>query len=360
MSAQTLSASELTDDLPELGASPPDAAPWALRVFAVVAVCLGVAALAAGTFVLSYSAIRAVALQAGITPRLARGYPLLLDVMLVIVLAAILALRGAGLPSRLLAWLTLVLVMAVAAGADALHTAGRTMPHQAAAITAAVLPFVLVLIAFTLLLVMLRHARLGRLPDSADRGSADGSSWALGQGAEGQATARQTAAGQVAQATVLSPVVMPRVGVVPLHPDSAPVSGSDDGLSVHTQPELAVDADLVTDDPSTDEGFGEPSIGTSLYPAESLAAGYYDDGDSEPEGVHDEPGDGGPEDSSVELTPAAELAPEAELAPAEADAEEPDDPGGPVFHRLFSAPTPPMEDEPEPEDRETEPEKPTP
>ena len=85
--------------------------------------------------------------------------------MLVIVLAAVLALRGAGLPSRLLAWLTLLVVLAAAAGADALHAAGRRLPHQAAAITAAVLPWVLVLIAFVLLLAMLRHARLRRTAD---------------------------------------------------------------------------------------------------------------------------------------------------------------------------------------------------
>src|SRR5271165_3850713 len=160
MSAQNLGTDELPDGQGEFGAMQPDTAPRALRILAVVAVFLGVIALAAATFVLSYSPIRAVALQAGITPRLARGYPLLLDAMLVIVLAAVLALRSAGLPSRLLAWITLLVVMAAAAGAEALHAAGRSLPHQAAAITAAILPWVLVLVAFALLLVMLRHARL--------------------------------------------------------------------------------------------------------------------------------------------------------------------------------------------------------
>src|SRR5215472_5484466 len=131
MSVPTLGADESQDGAAELVAAPSDAAPQAFRVLAVAAVCLGVAALAAATFVLSYSAIRAVALQAGVVPRFARGYPLLLDAMLVIALAAVLGLRGAGLPSRLLAWLTLLLVLTVAAGADAMHTAGRSMPHQA-------------------------------------------------------------------------------------------------------------------------------------------------------------------------------------------------------------------------------------
>jgi Protein of unknown function (DUF2637) len=146
----------------DVAAIRPEKAPRAWRILGLAAVCLGLAALAAATFVLSYSGIRAIALEAGITPRLARGYPLLVDAMLVIVLAAVLALRGAGLPSKVLAWLTLLVVLAAAAGADGLHAAGRTLPHRPAAITAAVLPWVLVFIAFALLLTMLRHARLRR------------------------------------------------------------------------------------------------------------------------------------------------------------------------------------------------------
>lgn len=134
----------------------------AFHAIGLAAVCIGVAALAAATFVLSYQGIRAVALQAGIEPRYAWGYPLLIDAMLVIVLAAVLALRGAGLPSRMLAWLTLLVVLCAAAGADTLHATGHTLPHNAAVVTAAVLPWALVFVAFVLLLAMLRHARMRR------------------------------------------------------------------------------------------------------------------------------------------------------------------------------------------------------
>jgi TRAP-type C4-dicarboxylate transport system permease small subunit len=137
-------------------------APGALRALGVVAVFMGVAALAVATFILSYSDIRTVALQAGIQPNYAKTYPLLIDAMLLIALAAVLALRGAGVPSRILSWLTLLAVLGAAAGADTLRATGRTLPHQAAATTAAVLPWALVLIAFVLLLAMLRHARLRR------------------------------------------------------------------------------------------------------------------------------------------------------------------------------------------------------
>jgi hypothetical protein len=134
--------------------------PGALRILALTAVGVGLAALAAATFVLSYPGIHVLALQAGVTPRLARGYPLLIDAMLVIVLAAVLALRGADLASKLLAWTTLLAVLAAAAAADALHAAGRRLSDHVAAVTAAVLPWVLVFLAFALLLTMLRHLRM--------------------------------------------------------------------------------------------------------------------------------------------------------------------------------------------------------
>jgi hypothetical protein len=324
MSVQTLSIDELADGATEFGAAPADTAPWALRLLAVAAVCLGVAALAAATFVLSYSAIRAVALQAGITPRLARGYPLLLDAMLVIVLAAVLALRGAGLPSRLLAWVTLLLVMAVAAGADALHTAGRSMPHQAAAITAAVLPFVLVLVAFMLLLVMLRHARLRRLRDTVDSVSVPGAPSALARPAEAQPAAT----------TGPSHAIVQHAYAAPVEHGSAVASGPGYGRGVqtseHALAELAMDADPAADDPSTDEGVSEPAIGTTPYPADALAAGWYDD-DADQE-LED-----GSEYVSALTAEAAEAADGAYAGP--------DDDDGPVFHRLFSAPTPVIEAE---------------
>jgi hypothetical protein len=277
MSVQTAGTDEMLTGAAQVGPAPPDKAPRALRILALAAVWLGLAALAAATFVLSYSAIRAVALEAGITPRLARGYPLLLDAMLVIVLAAVLALRGAGLPSRLLAWLTLLVVLAAAAGADALHAAGRRLPHQATAITAAVLPWVLVLIAFVLLLAMLRHARLRR------------------------------AVSTVQPAPVqFSPVQPAPVPAAP--PGPGPAVAADTGIDTDTgldtdmiaPDELAYESDLAPDDPSTDEGVSEPAEGSTPYPADPSPAADY--------------GDAGP-----------------------------DDPDMPVFHRLWSSPTPPAD-----------------
>ncbi len=327
MSAQTLR----TDELP-VGAGPggiahQEKAPRALRVVGLVAVCLGVAALAAATFVLSYSAIRAVALQAGITPRLARGYPLLLDAMLVIVLAAVLALRSAGLPSRLLAWLMLLVVVAAAAGADALHAAGQRLPHRAAAITAAVLPWGLVLIAFLLLLLMLRHARVRRTVSTTTPNGRTEMHWQPAEDDLGGATipalelpARQSPAAPRAP----SPVVAA---------DAEPGFGSEEA-----QPELAVDSDLAPDDPSTDDWASEPADGTTPYPAESLPTAVY--GDSE-FAVADDVGTGPDHNSADPVAAGTDSAPADELSPA--PTAEPDDPDMPMFHRMFSAPTPPAE-----------------
>jgi hypothetical protein len=133
-----------------------------LRAVALTAVSIGVLVLAAAAFVLSYSGLHAIAQQAGISAPLARGYPVILDAMLVISCAAVLSLRGAGVVSKLYAWLSLLVLLGATAGADALHSTGTAVPHRTAAFAAAVLPWILLLIGFGLLLAMLRHFRLHR------------------------------------------------------------------------------------------------------------------------------------------------------------------------------------------------------
>ena len=71
-----------------------------LRLAALTAVVAGVVLLAAAAFVLSYSGIHQVALQAGVSPSLAKLYPVIFDAMLVVAGAAAMALRGAGWWSR--------------------------------------------------------------------------------------------------------------------------------------------------------------------------------------------------------------------------------------------------------------------
>ena len=141
------------------GASHPADNHGGLRLLALAAVAVGVILLAAAAFVLSYSGIHAVALSAGVSPRLARLYPLIFDAMLVVACSAVLALRTAGLPSRCYAWLSLLVLLAAVAGADAVNATGMKLPHRPTAAVIAVIPCALVLIGFGLLLAMLRHAR---------------------------------------------------------------------------------------------------------------------------------------------------------------------------------------------------------
>lgn len=235
----------------------------AVRVLGLAAVCAGVMALAAATFVLSYSGIHHLALQAGLTPRLARGYPLIIDAMLVVVLAAVLSLRGAGVPSRLFAWATLVVLLAAAASADALHAAGRKLPDHVAAVTVAVVPWVLVFLAFALLLTMLRYARVRRhgggqraaMDTDLDAASKAGDEAALipplvsGHDSEQPLSAEPVSAEPVDVATT--------VLAVPRQPGPATVADDDAASAASAadarDAELAIDSDPGQDDPSSDE-----------------------------------------------------------------------------------------------------------
>jgi Protein of unknown function (DUF2637) len=155
------------------------------RLLALAAVGAGVLVLAAAAFVLSYPGIHAIARQAGVSASLARGYPVIFDAMLVIAFAAVLSLRGAGVVSRCYAWLSLIVLLAAAAGAGALHSARVAIPHRPAAAAAAVIPWALLLIGFGLLLAMLRHARLSRAAAASAPGTGVASTGIAGAAAIG-------------------------------------------------------------------------------------------------------------------------------------------------------------------------------
>jgi Protein of unknown function (DUF2637) len=340
-----------------------------MRVMAFAAVCTGVAALAAGAFVLSYAGIHAVALQAGVSHRLARGYPLIFDVLLIVILAALLALRGAGWPSRVLAWVCLLALLAAAAGADALHAAGRRLPAKPAAVTAAILPWALVLIAFVLLLAMLRQARLRRLAHAnpaagrqaiqplvppplprqplvpgfpAQQPPASGPNDTLRLAVPRQVTPEaaagagpQPATGAVA-ANVPGPVADGAPADVPVPAaadgDTGTAAVADSGAGTPGAAEspasrsgaadgdLAIDAELAPDDPSSDETALDPAYDPIPYPTDS-------------------PVEAGSVPGSLSPAPTA--------AAGDAPAEPADD-DMPVFHRMWSAPVPPSEPTPDP------------
>ena len=349
MSAQTAGGSQRQAE-----AQARDRAPRAVRTLGLAAVCLGVVAIAAATFVLSYSGIHVLALQARITPRLARGYPLLIDAMLVVVLAAVLALRGAGLPSRIFAWVTLLVVLAAAAGADALHAAGRKLPGHAAAITAAVVPWVLVFLAFALLLAMLRHARNRRQAAARGRVAPHGEArahWQPGATSEPlPAPAAPTLelphraavpvaalAGPASAGLAGPPSVAAAVAVAPSAENAEPdtTAQPEDAQPQDAQPQDAAAAEAATAEAATAETDAEPVVSPVLrvprQPGPAAAA------DADP----------GPAEADQHFV--AELAPDTDEAPADppgddpglSEPQEPDEPEMPVFHRMWSAPTPP-------------------
>jgi hypothetical protein len=134
-----------------------------LRILALIAVAVGLAALTAAACVLSYSSVHHLAVQAGVHGRLANVYPLIFDAILVVAGCSVLALRGAGLVSRLYSWLCMLVLLAALAAGGALRAEAVKIPHKVAALVAAIVPWALVLIGFGLLVALLRYARLRRL-----------------------------------------------------------------------------------------------------------------------------------------------------------------------------------------------------
>jgi hypothetical protein len=129
-----------------------------------IGVVLLVIALAAATFVLSYSGVRDLAMTAGVSPRLARLYPAVLDGVLVVACAAVFVLREGGLWRRIYAWFSVILLIAIIGTADAVHAMNVALPRRPAAGTAAALPWALVMLGFSLWLTMLRHPRRAAAP----------------------------------------------------------------------------------------------------------------------------------------------------------------------------------------------------
>lgn len=133
-----------------------------LRIVALVAMVAGLAALTAAACVLSYEPIHLLAIRAGVTPRMATFYPLIFDALLVLAGCSVLALRGAGVISRIYAWLCVLVLLAGLAGGGAVHAANLRFTRKLGGVVAAIVPWVLVLIGFGLLLALLRYVRLRR------------------------------------------------------------------------------------------------------------------------------------------------------------------------------------------------------
>jgi len=133
---------------------------WPGRIVNLVVV-LVVLALAAATFVLSYSGVHAIVAQAGLSVRLARIYPGLFDALFVVACAAAVVLRKWW--ALLYAWLVIILVVAVVGAANAAHAMNVTLPHRTTEGVVAAAPWVILLLGFGLMLTVLRQSRASRV-----------------------------------------------------------------------------------------------------------------------------------------------------------------------------------------------------
>ena len=131
---------------------------WARRLVNVL-VAIVVIAVAGATFVFSYDGVHSIALLGGVSDQLARYYPGLFDAVLVIACVAAVMLRDGTWWARLWTWLVIVIVLGAIGATDVLHAMNYTLRHRATEGVVAAAPVVAVLLAFSLLLTLLRKSR---------------------------------------------------------------------------------------------------------------------------------------------------------------------------------------------------------
>ncbi|WP_329243767.1 DUF2637 domain-containing protein [Actinoallomurus sp. NBC_01490] len=120
---------------------------------------LGVAALAAGTFVLSYDDLRLLALRGGAARHWAFLYPGMLDGLVVVIILAILSARRSGWFSRAVRWLLLVILIA-GAGAAGVQRAVKgyaVLPDTPIDVGVAVAPWSILILAVWLWIAMIKQ-----------------------------------------------------------------------------------------------------------------------------------------------------------------------------------------------------------
>ena len=268
---------------------------WAARLVQAATIVV-VTAIAAATFVLSYDGVHAIALQSGVPKDLARFYPPVFDAVLVIACAAV-PLRTRWL-TRAYTWLVIIVVVGILGALDAVHAMNVTIPHQEAAGTAAVLPWALLLLAFSLWLLIVRHFRGQHLTGDAPPARPD---------LPALPAASAASAAPAASAASGDPAAVSPDDQEPAALDDPETAAFDDLETVH-QAELpgelpgefpdaaeagSDDADEEPGDPAgpPDSGTGEVAVpevpgvpyatGPRLHRVRSLPAPPVDDGDDE-------------------------------------------------------------------------------
>jgi hypothetical protein len=205
-------------------------------------VLTGIALLAGAAFLLSYPLFHQMALNSGVSPSLAMLYPLMFDTALVIACVAALALRGAPWWMRGFAVLSVTILLAAVAVAEAVNSAGINLPYGPTAAVFAALPWALFLLGFTLGLLVLRYLRTARAIARADAAGMTRES-ARKQDAPVLSVSQREDRPPPLWSTAPTPA---NAGVAPAHP--APASPN---LGQHSVTADAVTADAVTPDAVT-------------------------------------------------------------------------------------------------------------
>lgn len=132
---------------------------------------LGVAALAAGTFVLSYDDLRLLALRGGAARHWAFLYPCMVDGLVVVVILSILTARRSNWFSRTIRWLLLILLIggAGAAGVQRAVKGYAVLSDTPVNVGVAVAPWAALIIAVWLWVAMIKHLLGTRRPPRPPR-----------------------------------------------------------------------------------------------------------------------------------------------------------------------------------------------
>ncbi|MET8161809.1 DUF2637 domain-containing protein [Sphaerisporangium sp. NPDC005289] len=141
-----------------------------LRRIATAVAGLALVALAGVACVLSFDAIRAIALSGGARADLAYLYPAGFDALLVIALIAVLLLGSARLLMRLQAWLILAVLIVAAGAANVLAATHTTVEGRQLAVGVAVAPWVMLLVGLWLFLLPAGHLQARAADDEPSEG----------------------------------------------------------------------------------------------------------------------------------------------------------------------------------------------
>jgi hypothetical protein len=296
---------------------------WTGRLVSAGVVLL-VIALAAATFVVSYSGVRDLAVAVGVSSRLARIYPAILDGVLVVACAAVFMLRDRSLWRRFYAWFAVALMIAVIGAADALHAMNVALPKRPAAGTAAALPWALVLLGFSLWLTMLRRPRAAVAPPTSAPVPAPA----------------PTGAPVAAEPAALDPFLLP---ALPPAPVSAEPATAEPAAAEPVVAEPVAAEPAAAEPPAPAEPIASETVASETVASETVEAEPEPVEPDSPTSDSAEPAEPTEAGERATTDESAEATEPAEAAEAEQPLESADTPDGgiPMFYRVRSVPIPP-------------------